>query len=130
MIIHKELAAGRWFKLSLIEQLANVGSEIERTINWKRKGDDEASRNAFFRALELLYLTVEDPKNKGRLREVLRTREALIDHFVYDNEYSFMHSIGFILSFFTVRIMCGSYDACDRHPKRNATVWFYKFETI
>ena len=88
MIIHKELAAGRWFKLSLIEQLANVGSEIERTINWKRKGDDEASRNAFFRALELLYLTVEDPKNKGRLREVLRTREALIDHFVYDNEYN------------------------------------------
>ncbi len=88
MMIHKELADGRWFKLSLLEQLANVGSEIERCINWKKKGDLEYSRTAFYRALELLYLTVEDPKNKGRLREVLRTREALIDHFIYDNEYN------------------------------------------
>lgn len=32
MIIHKELAAGRWFKLSLVEQLANVGMDIDRTI--------------------------------------------------------------------------------------------------
>jgi len=29
MAIHKELASGRWFKFSLAEQLANVGSEIE-----------------------------------------------------------------------------------------------------
>jgi hypothetical protein len=33
-------------------------------------------------------LTVADPKNKGRLRKILRTREALVDFFVYDNEYN------------------------------------------
>lgn len=88
MIIHKELAAGRWFKFSLVEQLANIGSDIERTISWKKKGDLEYSRKAFERALELLDLTVADSKNKGRLREVLRVREALVDHFVYDNEYN------------------------------------------
>lgn len=86
--MHKELAAGRWFQLSLVEQLANVGSDIERTIQWKKKGDAEYSQKAFERALELIDLTVADPKNKGRLREVLRTREALVDYFMYDNEYN------------------------------------------
>lgn len=88
MIIHKELASGRWFKLSLIEQLANIGSDIIRTINWKKKGDAEKSYKYFICALELIDLTVSDPKNKRRLREILRTREALVDHFVYDNEYN------------------------------------------
>lgn len=88
MIIHKQLAAGRWFALSLIEQLANVGSDIERTIKWKKEGDTEYSSNAFERALELLDLTVADPKNKGRLKEISRVREALVDHFVYNNEYT------------------------------------------
>ncbi len=87
MIIHKELAAGRWFKLSLMEQLANVGMDIDRTIRWRNKGDFEMSRKAFERALELMDLTVADRKNRGRLREILRTREALVDYFAYDNEY-------------------------------------------
>ena len=69
-------------------QMANIGAEVGRTINWKRKGNLEESRAAFYRALELIYFTVEDPKHKGRLREILRTREALIDHFVYDNVYN------------------------------------------
>lgn len=86
-MIHKELAAGRWFQLSLIEQLANVGSDVERAISWKEKGKPERSRKAFERALELLTLTINDPKNKGRLKEPCRVREALIDHFIFDNEY-------------------------------------------
>jgi len=87
MILHKELASGRWYALSLMEQLANVGSDIERTIQWKKKGNSEYSKKAFERALELLDLTVSDPKNKKRLREILRAREMLVDHFVFDNEY-------------------------------------------
>ena len=87
MTVHKNLADGRWFELSLIEQLANIGTDVERTIRWKQKGNLEYSRAAFDRTLDLIYLTVEDPKNRGRLREILRTREALIDHFVYANEY-------------------------------------------
>lgn len=89
MIIHKDLAPERWFKFSLMEQLANIGSDIERTIQWKKDGDIGYSQKAFERALELLYFTVEDPKNRGpQLREILRAREALVDHFVYDNEYN------------------------------------------
>ncbi len=87
MIIHKELASGKWFTLSLVEQLANVGSDIERTIQWKKKGNKEYSDRAFERALELLNLTIADPKNRKRLKEITRTREALIDYFMCDNEY-------------------------------------------
>jgi hypothetical protein len=28
--VHKELAAGRWQTLSFMEQMANIGSEVER----------------------------------------------------------------------------------------------------
>ena len=87
-MIHKGLAAGRWFKLSLMEQLANVGSDVERTIQWRKKENAEYSQKAFDRVLELLHLTIADPKNKKRLKEIVRTREALIDYFVYDNEYN------------------------------------------
>ncbi len=87
---HKELAAGRWRTLSFFEQMANIGSEISRTIIWKNKGNKEYSEMAFERALELIWLTIDDPKNHvgGRLKELTRTREALIDHFLCDNSYN------------------------------------------
>lgn len=85
--MHKELAAGRWFELSLVEQFANIGSDIIRTIKWKNKGNLEYSKQAFERALELIDLTIADPKNKKRLKEPLRMREMLVDYFIYDNIY-------------------------------------------
>jgi hypothetical protein len=88
MIIHKDLASGRWNAFSIIEQMANVGCDIERAIRWRNKGNLVDSRNAFERALELLQFTIADPKNRKRLKELCRAKEALIDYFVYDNEYS------------------------------------------
>ncbi len=76
----------RWFKFSLIEQMANVGAEIGRTINWRGKNKKE-SQAAFERGLELLDLIIEDPKNKKRLKELLRVRETLVDYFCFDNIY-------------------------------------------
>lgn len=87
-IQHKGLASGRWFELSLTEQMANIGSEVERTINWRDKGNSEYSRLAFERVLELIDLTLSDKRHIGRLKEIARTREALVDHFVYDNIYA------------------------------------------
>lgn len=90
MSYHGDLfESGRWFELSIIEQLANIGSEIERTIKWKNAGDEQTSKIAFLRALELIKFTVADPKNRGAgLREVVRSRESLVDHFMFDNEYN------------------------------------------
>ncbi len=84
---HKDLAAGRWQSLTLISQLGNAGSEVERALRWKEKGNAEYSRLAFERALELIDLTIADPKNNKRLREITRMREMLVDYFFAENEF-------------------------------------------
>ena len=84
---HGELAAGRWFDLSFFDQMANVGAEIGRTISWKNRNRPDYSQRAFERALELLDLTISDRKNRSRLRELLRVREALADCYAFDNTY-------------------------------------------
>jgi hypothetical protein len=90
MRLHKDLTPERWFKFSIFEQLANVGMDIERTIQWKKCGKIESSHQAFERAMELLDLTIADPKNvKGTRKELVRVREVLKDYFVFNNEYSF-----------------------------------------
>jgi hypothetical protein len=35
--IHKSLASGRWQKLTFPEQMANIGSEVGRAIQWGKK---------------------------------------------------------------------------------------------
>ncbi len=84
-LFHKDLAK-RWVKFSLPKQLAEVGCEVYRSIRWRGR-NTLVSRNALFRALELLDLTVSDPKNRKRLREILRLRELLVDYFVGENLY-------------------------------------------
>ena len=84
---HQQLAAGRWKELSFVAQMANLGSEVERTILWKEKGNDSYFQKSFERALELLDLTIADSKNKRRLRELTRLREALVDHFFGENYF-------------------------------------------
>lgn len=84
---HKELAEGRWFQMSLMEQLGNVGSEVSRAINWKNKNNFANSQAAFMRALELIDLTILDKKNIFRLREVVRMREVLVDFFLDKNQF-------------------------------------------
>jgi hypothetical protein len=84
---HQALAAGGWSKLSLVEQLANVGSEIFRAMAWRKKRDLSYSNKAMERGLELLSLTIGDRKNIGRLKELTRLKEALIDYFMFDNVY-------------------------------------------
>ncbi|MGD9200423.1 MAG: hypothetical protein PVI26_02570 [Chitinispirillia bacterium] len=85
---HKSLAEGRWFTFSLCSQMANIGSEVERAISWGRKGNADYKERAFFRALELIDLTIQDPKNRKRLKEICRVREILADFLYFDNEYN------------------------------------------
>lgn len=75
---HKELAGGRWFSLTLSEQLGNIGSEAHRAAV-SRGGNDENFRSAFRRALELIDLTLADPRHRGRLKEIARLRELFCD---------------------------------------------------
>ena len=74
-------------ELSLVEQLAHVGSEVERALSWQGKGNLLYRDRAFERALELLTMTIGDVKNRQRLKELTRVREALNDYFGFDNQY-------------------------------------------
>lgn len=84
---HQTLALGKWKEFHFFEQMANIGSEVERAIKWKNKNNLRYSQMAFERALELMDLTFEDKKNKKRLKEIVRVREILVDYFFGDNIY-------------------------------------------
>jgi len=78
--LHPTLANGRWHTMTLAEQLGNVGSEYERALRWKQKGNAKYFEGAFARMLELLDLTIADPRWKNhRLKELCRLRELICD---------------------------------------------------
>ena len=85
---HKDLAAGRWSQLKFIEQMANIGSEVERALNWQAKHNADYSQKAYERALELLDLTLDCSMNFARLKEVARVREAVVDYFSGTNQFT------------------------------------------
>ena len=88
-LLHRDLAAGRWWSLSLAQQLGNVGSEISRAATWSARNPQRAEA-AFHRALELIDLTLDDPRHRGsvaRLRELARLREVVVDFFAGPNQY-------------------------------------------
>ncbi len=76
-IQHKGLAEGRWFTLSLAEQMGNIGSEVGRALSWRKKGNAEYSEKAFVRSLELLGFTLADERWRGpKRKEIARVRES------------------------------------------------------
>lgn len=84
---HKQAVSARWNQMSLVEQMGNAGSEVERALRSRRENRPESFTLAFERALDLLELTVACPANRGRRKEPARTRELLVDYFLGDNEY-------------------------------------------
>ena len=84
---HKELAAGKWNKLSFCEQMASIGSEIERALIWRAKNNATYSENAFNRAIELVDLTLETVSGFARLKEIARMRETMVDYFAGTNQF-------------------------------------------
>lgn len=86
ILYHQNLTSERWQQFTLVEQMANIGSEVGRTIK-NKGGNEERFQGALYRALELFDLTREDSKNKARLKEISRAREAFLDYAVGDNVY-------------------------------------------
>jgi hypothetical protein len=86
MFFHKDLTKEKWFSLDFFVQMANIGAEIGRAINWSKK-DKNLSQSALYRGLELLDLTIEDKKNKNKLKELCRLREVVVDYFCFENIY-------------------------------------------
>ena len=85
-LIHKNLMTGGWQKLTLMEQLGNIGSEVSRAAYWQGK-DEKIFQGAVARGLELFDLTLEDSRWVGRLREIARAREVFCDAVYGGKEY-------------------------------------------
>ena len=66
----------RWGRFGLSEQMANIGSEVERAIRSHQAGLQSRFDNSIARALALFDLTASDDRWRGpRRREILRARE-------------------------------------------------------
>jgi len=84
--VHTQAAAGRWARLTLMEQMAHVGSEVDRAIRAHEGGREARFERALARALELFDLTAADPRWRGpRRREILRAREEFCRLFFADD---------------------------------------------
>jgi hypothetical protein len=87
-IFHREAAAGRWFKMTLMAQMGNIGTEVARSVRARDSGNEARAWNALVRALELFDLTIADRRWVGpKLREICRAREVVCDYLVGENEY-------------------------------------------
>ena len=84
----KTLAQGRWQEFSFAQQMGNIGSEINRTINWYQKKDKEYMEESLWQALELIDLTLSDKRWQNRLFEIFRLKEVICDFFLGDNQYN------------------------------------------
>lgn len=85
---HKKQSEGEWKKKPFLEQMANIGSEVYRAINWKNKGNEEYAQMAFIRSLELFDLSKNSKLTYPQYKELLRMREIWVDYFKYDNKYT------------------------------------------
>jgi len=85
---HKNLDRARWSEMPFAEQMANIGSEVERALTWREKNNSVYSLKAVERALELIDLSLEASGKFTRLKELARLREAVVDFFFGDNMYS------------------------------------------
>lgn len=78
----------KWLEMSLVQQLGNVGSEVERAFSMRRRGKEELASAAFDRSLDLIDLTLSDLRWRGgKLKELTRLREFFCDMFLGENEY-------------------------------------------
>lgn len=68
----------KWFNLSLVQQMVNIGNEVKRAMKFSLESD---KKNMFFdRAIQYTQLSMEDPKNAHVLSELLISKEVLEDY--------------------------------------------------
>jgi len=85
--LHGGLTHERWERLSLADQLANIGTEVARAARAKSQEDDRRLQQHLDLALELFEFTLDDERWRGQRVEVGRAREIVCDFLAGDNEY-------------------------------------------
>ncbi len=79
-----------WSKLSVFEQMGNIGSEVGRAIAAKHQAKEDRMRTAFYRGLDLIDYTAQlwASEKSPRLRELLIARELFAETVTTDKEDS------------------------------------------
>jgi hypothetical protein len=86
---HKNLPVEHWQKLSLFEQLGNIGSEVGRALAAQKRMEKTKMDAALDRGLELFDLAIGDPKNRTHLKELCRAREVVCSFFFAGECYGY-----------------------------------------
>lgn len=76
-----------WYNMPVKMQLANVGSEVNRALNWKKRGNEQRTVSFCNKAIEFLEIMKTDKKNHNRIGELNFCIEELKDFFLGDNIY-------------------------------------------
>ena len=77
----------RWQSQSFYQQIGNIASELSRAITFKSQNDVEHMNASLWRLLELLDLTIDDSRNRVRLKELCRFKEVLGDWYCQTRVY-------------------------------------------
>lgn len=65
-----------WITKSLIEQLANIGSEVHRAISWRERNNPKYSKLSFDRSIELIDFTLTSKLTQLQKNEILKLKEC------------------------------------------------------
>lgn len=77
----------RWASISLAEQMANIGSEVGRSLNWLAKDKPSLADGAYLRAIDLFDITIKygrqsSPGRGPFLKEICRARDLYNESFL------------------------------------------------
>jgi hypothetical protein len=77
LVHHPKLSIQKWAKYSKAQQVILIANELNRASNLYEQDMIAEVKNCYERAFELTDMTGEDPKWRGKLKEMRRFRELL-----------------------------------------------------
>jgi len=77
----------RWQNQSFYQQSGNIASELSRAVKFRDQHDIDHMNASLRRLLELLDLTIDDDRNRSRLKELCRFKEVLSDWYCQTHAY-------------------------------------------
>jgi hypothetical protein len=91
----------KWARMTIFEQMGNIGSEVGRTITAMQRRDTKSFDAASYRAFDLFDATIESmvEQKSPRLREVLLSRDQFAEMVLNDtpdaklDEYFFQFAL-------------------------------------
>jgi hypothetical protein len=85
--MNNHVDVAKWQKMTILEQMGNIGSEVGRAISAHKRDDKESEQGAIARALDLFSATADGlaRQKSPRLREALRAKEQFLGLFFADN---------------------------------------------